>query len=98
MATIGRFTKTEKGYNGSIETLTLKSTKVAIVPTDKAGEKGPDYRVNVGNVEIGAAWAQTSKKGNNSYLSVKIDDPSFVAAIYANLVEQDGKHVLIWSR
>ena len=42
--------------------------------------------------------AQASKKGGNPYLSVKIDDPSFVAAIYANLVEQDGKHVLIWSR
>ena len=98
MATIGTFTKTENGYNGNIETLSMKATKVTFVPAEKTGEKGPDYRVKAGNVEIGAAWAQTSKKGNNPYLSVKIDDPSFVAAIYANLVEQDGKHVLIWSR
>ena len=98
MATIGTFTKTENGYNGSIETLSLKANKVTLVPAEKTGEKGPDYRVKSGNAEIGAAWAQTSKKDGKPYLSVKIDDPSFVAAIYANLIEQDGKHALIWSR
>ncbi|MNE94905.1 hypothetical protein D3C80_1929240 [compost metagenome] len=33
-----------------------------------------------------------------SYLSVKLDDPSFPAPIYASLVEVDGGHSLIWSR
>ena len=31
-------------------------------------------------------------------LSVKLDDPSFPAPIYASLVESDEGHSLIWSR
>ena len=51
-----------------------------------------------GAVEIGAAWHRTSK-GGNEYISVKLDDPSFAAPIYANLVEQQDKgFALIWSR
>ena len=76
MATIGTFTKTENGYNGSIETLSMKATKVTFVPAEKTGEKGPDYRVKAGNVEIGAAWAQTSKKGGNPYLTRASSRPS----------------------
>jgi uncharacterized protein (DUF736 family) len=29
---------------------------------------------------------------------VKLDDPSFPAPIYANLVEVEGGHALVWSR
>ena len=49
--------------------------------------------------EIGAAWAKRSNEGRN-YLSVKLDDPSFNAPIYANLFDdEDGEsHTLIWSR
>jgi uncharacterized protein (DUF736 family) len=34
------------------------------------------------------------------YFSVKLDDPSFQAPIYANLFEDEGgeTHTLIWSR
>ncbi|WP_081499879.1 DUF736 family protein [Pseudomonas sp. GM102] len=38
--------------------------------------------------EIGATWRRTSKD-NRSYHSVKLDDPSFTAPIYANLFESD---------
>ena len=48
----------------------------------------PDLRVIVSGVEIGAAWRRTSKD-NRSYHSVKLDDPSFTAPIYANLFEGD---------
>ena len=44
-----------------------------------------------------AAWKKTSQQ-NRDYLSVKLDDPSFPAPIYASLVEVDGGHSLIWSR
>ncbi|WP_259698658.1 DUF736 domain-containing protein [Pseudomonas frederiksbergensis] len=37
---------------------------------------------------MGAAWRRTSKD-NPSYHSVKLDDPSFTAPIYANLFESD---------
>jgi uncharacterized protein (DUF736 family) len=76
--------------------LNVKSVK--FVPTEGESEKGPDFRVFAGTTEFGAAWKKKSDKGND-YLSVKLDDPSFPAPIYASLVEGDGKELpLIWSR
>ena len=97
MATIGTFTKTNADFNGTIQTIGLKA-KVAITPVEKHSESQPDYRVFVGKVEIGAGWSRTSKGNGREFVSVKLDDPSFAAPIYANLVERDGQHELIWSR
>ena len=97
MATIGTFTKTNTGFTGSIQTVGLKA-KVAITPIEKRGENTPDYRAFVGKVEIGAGWSRTSKGNGRDFVSVKLDDPSFAAPIYANLVERDGQHELIRSR
>ena len=49
--------------------------------------------------EIGAAWSKRSNEGRD-YLSLKLDDPSFNAPIYANLFDdEDGEgYTLIWSR
>jgi uncharacterized protein (DUF736 family) len=49
------------------------------------------------NVEIGAAWKRTSKD-NTLYHSVRLDDPSFPAPIFANLVPVDDTYALVWSR
>jgi hypothetical protein len=56
-------------------------------------------REGVGRAEIGAAWSKRSNEGRD-YLSVKLDDPSFNAPIYANLFnDEDGEtFTLIWSR
>lgn len=65
---------------------------------NKGKGHGPDYRVLASNVEFGAAWKKQSDK-ENVYLSVKLDDPSFAAPIYASLVEAEGEELsLIWSR
>ena len=98
MAQIGTFTKGENGtLNGTIKTLTL-NVKATIRPSDKDNGKAPDYRVFAGTVEFGAAWKKTSRE-DREYLSVKLDDPSFAAPIYASLVEaEDGEQRLIWSR
>ncbi len=50
-------------------------------------------------VEIGAAWSKRSNEGRD-YLSLKLDDPSFNAPIFANLFDdEDGEgFTLIWSR
>ena len=96
MATIGTFTKSNAGFTGTIQTVGLKA-KVAITPVDKRSDSAPDYRAFVGKVEIGAGWARTSK-GGREFVSLKLDDPSFPAPIYANLIERDGQHELIWSR
>ena len=97
MATIGTFTKQANGFAGTVKTLTL-NVKAKVTPAEKANEKAPDYRIFAGSTEFGAAWTKTTKE-NKPYLSVKLDDPSFPAPIYATLVETDtGEHALIWSR
>ena len=98
MAQIGTFTRDETGaYNGTIKTLTL-NVKATIRPSDKDNDKAPDYRVFAGTVEFGAGWKKTSRE-DREYLSVKLDDPSFAAPIYASLIEaEDGEQRLIWSR
>jgi uncharacterized protein (DUF736 family) len=48
-------------------------------------------------VEFGAAWKKTSRS-KRDYLSVTLDDPSFAAPVYANLIDSDGGFSLVWSR
>lgn len=100
MSQIGSFTRgNDSTYNGTIKTLAIDA-KARLVPSDPAStsDKAPDLRVIVSGVEIGAAWRRTSKD-HRAYHSVKLDDPSFSAPIYANLFEgDDGKYALIWSR
>ena len=99
MATIGSFTANTKGeFTGIIKTLTL-NTKATLRPVEKEGEKSPDFRIQSGEMDIGAAWKKTSREGRD-YISVKLDDPSFPAPIYATLSETEiaGAHALIWSR
>ena len=97
MANIGNFAAQDKGYTGTVRTLTL-NVKVKIVPTDKDSEKAPDFRILAGNFEIGAAWRKDSQQ-DRPYLSVTLDDPSFPATIYARLIEgEEGNFDLIWSR
>lgn len=55
MPNIGTFTKPEDGFVGTMRTLAF-NVKVKIVPVAKDNDKGPDYRVIAGAMEIGAAW------------------------------------------
>lgn len=98
MATIGIFTKSGDGFAGTVKTLSI-SAKTTIKPAEKTSDKAPDYRVYAHQVEWGAAWKKTSAEGR-AYLSLKLDDPSFPAPIYATLVETDqpDSYNLIWSR
>lgn len=99
MATIGTFTANDNGsFTGIVETLTLR-IKTLIRPVDKDSDKAPDFRLASSAIEYGAAWLKTSREGRD-YLSVKLDDPSFPAPIYATLIETDtaGQYSLIWSR
>jgi uncharacterized protein (DUF736 family) len=100
MASIGNFTVTNTGYKGEIVTMSVQQKNVRIVTeTEQASENAPSHRVFVGRAEIGAAWRKQSQEGRD-YLSVKLDDPSFVAPIYANLfAEDDGENfTLVWTR
>jgi uncharacterized protein (DUF736 family) len=98
MATIGAFTKDEAGnYNGAIKTLTLNVKPATLRKVEKANDQAPDFRIFSGQTEFGAAWMKTSRE-DRAYLSVKLDDPSFPAPIYASLVDADEGYSLIWSR
>jgi uncharacterized protein (DUF736 family) len=100
MANIGSFKKSGSEFQGEIVTLSVQTKNVRIVAeTNRANDNAPSHRVYVGRAEIGAAWSKRSNEGRN-YLSVKLDDPSFNAPIYANLFDdEDGDgYTLIWSR
>ncbi len=97
MAAIGTFTAQGDGYTGSIKTLTLNVKTAILRPNEKNDDKAPDFRIFAGATEFGAAWKKTSQ-ANRDYLSVKLDDPSFPAPIYASLIETDDGFSLIWSR
>lgn len=65
--------------------------KVRIVsnkPASTCDKAQQDLRVIVSSVETGVAWRRTSKD-NRSCHSVKLDDPSFTAPIYADLFDSD---------
>ncbi len=100
MATIGTFKKSGNDYTGDIVTLSVQAKGVRIVPeANRTNDNAPSHRVFVGRAEIGAAWDKRSNDGRD-YLSVKLDDPSFNAPIYANLFddEDENTYSLIWSR
>ena len=100
MANIGSFKKSGNEYQGEIVTLSVQARGVRIVPeVNRSNDNAPSHRVFVGRAEIGAAWSKRSSEGRD-YLSLKLDDPSFNAPIFANLFEdEDGEgYSLIWSR
>ena len=104
---IGTFTQDGDDYEGWIEALGLRASTVRLVPVSPKQGTGPDYLIfgppqaspaeSEQRFELGAAWRKTSKKGK-AYLSVKLDGPTLAAPIHCALTEQDGSHVLVWSR
>jgi uncharacterized protein (DUF736 family) len=100
MAQIGTFTRTSDGYIGTIRTFTLNRDVVIAPAIASDTDNAPNYRVIADDVEIGAGWKRTGDKAGD-YLSLLIDDPSFVQPIRANLFEAvrggDMFH-LIWTR
>jgi uncharacterized protein (DUF736 family) len=99
MANIGSFKKINAEFQGEIVTLSVQARGVRIVPEpNRTNDNAPSHRVFVGRAEIGAAWPKRSNEGRD-YLSVKLDDPSFTAPIFANLFDgDDDTYNLIWSR
>lgn len=99
---IGTFIAADGGFAGHLLTLTL-DIDLVLVPADPSdSENAPDYRVIAGSDdearEVGAGWKQVGEKAGD-YVSLQIDDPSFVQPLRANLFKDDGNaHVLVWSR
>ena len=100
MAVIGEFTTNDSNsIIGNVRTLTV-SMKARLNPIERVSRDAPDFRITAGNgVEVGAGWKATSDDGEE-YISVKMDDPSFIAPISAALwpSEKEGEYALIWNR
>jgi uncharacterized protein (DUF736 family) len=101
MAHIGTFTKTSDGFIGDIHSIDIQQP-AKIISIDKASDKAPEFRVIIPTkkyqTEAGAAWNKVSREGK-SYISVKLDAPTFKEPVYAILSPQeDGSYHLIWNR
>jgi uncharacterized protein (DUF736 family) len=96
MAVIGTFQHYKGRYLGSVRTLTIDA-KVEIVPSELTGEREPQHLVMAGTAQVGAGWNRTTGDGRE-YISIKLDDPSLPAPIFANLVPKGDLHHLIWAR
>ncbi len=100
MATIGTFKKVGNEIHGEIVTLSVQAKNVRIVPeANRTNDNAPSHRIYVSRADLGAGWSKRSAEGRD-YISVKLDDPSFSAPIYANLFDDESGegYTLIWSR
>lgn len=98
MSKIGSFKLVSGEYQGEIVTLSVQARSVRITPEQNHSGNAPSHRVFVGDAEVGAAWSKTSQD-KRPYLSVKLDDPSFIAPIFAQLFAgEEGEYDLVWSR
>jgi uncharacterized protein (DUF736 family) len=100
MTTIGSFKKAGSEYMGEITTLNVQTKNIRIVPElSRSNDTVPTHRVYLGKSEIGAGWTKRSAE-NKDYLSIKLDDPSLLAPIYANLFDNESGEglSLVWSR
>lgn len=85
--------------DGSLACVIAEVKAADIRPVERENDKAPDHRVSTGGVEFGAGWTKAARDTGAEYLSLKLDDPSFPAPIYATLTQGDnGEHKLIWSR
>jgi uncharacterized protein (DUF736 family) len=101
MAMIGIFTRTADGtLSGNLRTLTLNTTLQFVPETHKSKDSAPDFRILLGRAEAGVAWKRIGRDSGREYWSVKLDDPTFSAPLFASLVntEDDQTFNLLWSR
>ncbi|WP_334151625.1 DUF736 domain-containing protein [Hyphomicrobium sp.] len=100
MPVIGNFSAVKDGYAGTIRTLMINA-KVLIMANDrKDGDSGPDFRITTGTAEIGVAWRRKRNGTEETYLRIKIDDPTLPHPIWGALIEagDEGGARLIWRR
>jgi len=98
MVQLGRFHRTETGYAGRLETLTLAADLRIEPVAGQTSDRAPDHRIFSGDTECGAAWTPEEETG--AVLHVKIDDPAFATPLRGRLVaaREGDDFVLLWRR
>lgn len=102
-ATIARLTANEKGFTGTLATLSIRCP-ISIVENAKRSDESqePDYRVvaSRNGFELGAAWVRTSQRTGAEYISVSLRAPEF-GTLFANIAPapggKEGEFVMIWN-
>jgi len=99
MRIIGMFDQRGDSIVGQME-LIGHTVDLVFWPRDKKSEFSPDYDIYKNSFIVGSAWRRKTLDTKQNYLSVKFDDPTFVAPFYARLLDKDsdGKFALIWQR
>jgi uncharacterized protein (DUF736 family) len=99
MANIGSFKMAGNEFLCEIVTWNVQANCVRIVTEEsRTNDNAPNHRVYIGRAEVGAAWSTRSNECRD-HLSVKLDDPSFTAPIYAKHFNgEDGEgYSFTWS-
>ena len=100
MAKIGFFSRNGEGFEGGIETISLRaSLRLVPVPHQAGALLAPSHRVLAGNQDVGFALALAPRAGREVF-RIELDTPEFVAPVVAELVETEaaGEFNLIWNR
>jgi uncharacterized protein (DUF736 family) len=98
LAAVGAFTaNADGGFAGAGRALAIPSR-----PSDRTGRRNavrtraPTSGCSPAKPSLGRTWK--SPPGDDAYLSARLDDPSFGAAIKAALVGIEGTHTLVRPR
>ena len=94
MATIGTFTSNGNGFTGTVKTLALDTVRRRSFRVERTSEKAPTSASSPATSNWAPPGRRPSKDTGRDYLSVKLDDPSFPAPIYATLIEVEGEEGL----
>lgn len=99
MRTIGEFDLRGNSFVGQIHFIG-QNVELVFWPREKKGEFSPDFDIYKESYLVGSDWRRRTLDTGKDYLSVKLDDPTFVAPIYARLLDKDahGKFALVWQR
>jgi uncharacterized protein (DUF736 family) len=83
---IGNFIKTDHGFTGVIQTLTIdRQITINRIADKGSNPKAPNYRISCSESEIGAVWNRAKEDNSGTYISVSIDDPSWPAKLNCTL-------------
>ena len=96
MAMIANLAKQKDGsFIGTLLIPSLRGQKIVLTPVEKKG-KGPELRATIGAYEAGAGWKRETE--TTTYVSVKLDDPTFSRPIYCALFKTPDGYALLWDR
>ena len=103
MPAIGYVTRSNKGFQGKLNTISIKANIEIRDNSAKANDSQPDYLVYVEGAEVGAAWVRESRTSGNDYVALQVAAPEFgPRKLYANLGVAHGQNdpetfAIIWN-